>query len=155
MTMFQMFNNLLLGCIIYEILFSKKAFIGGRRALVINISRGKYEPIPEDLILQYGDIISSLLSVNPQSRMDAIKVLEILVAPDKNSEPSDTPVVIQSVTKNPSDDMVASVEVEPIAPAKSQNISQPAVFFQSFGAAWDHGVMAEPPGINAQYFAQD
>ena len=120
--------------------------------MVINISRGKYEPIPEALI-QYGDIIPSLLSVNPKSRFSASKVLEILEAPDKNRELYDTPVVVKSVTKNPSasEDMLATVKVEPIASVKSENISQPAVSFKSFGAAWDQGAMAESPGIGVQY----
>ena len=139
------------GCIFYEILFSKKAFIGGRRSLVNNISRGKYEPIPEALIIQFGDIIPSLLSVIPQSRFNASEVLEILEAPDKSRELYDTPVVIQSETRNPSEDMLAAIKVEPIALVKTEHISQGALSPPSFGAAWDLGAMAEPPGIEAQF----
>ena len=46
--------------------------------MIIKISRGKYEPIPEALVIQYGDIIASLLSVDPRSRFNASMVVESL-----------------------------------------------------------------------------
>ena len=81
-------------------LFSKKAFTGGRLSLMINISQGRYEPIPEALVIQYGDIIASLLSVDPRSRYNASKVVEILESHGKSVAFSDTPVVTEKTKSN-------------------------------------------------------
>ena len=126
------------GCVFYEILFSKKAFTGGRRSLIIKISRGKYEPIPEALVIQYGDIIASLLSVDPRSRFNASMVVEIL---ESRRTRSDIPVVTQN-TKTHSTGNIHGDSHKVEGQEKTRNANHAEFLFQSFVTAWDYGANA-------------
>ena len=123
------------GCVFYEILFSKKAFTVGRRSLLNNISQGKYEPIPEALVIQYGDIIASLLSVDPRSRFNASMVVESLESHGKCKTFSDTLVVTQNTKTHSTGNIHGeSHQVEGQERTRNANHAE----FQSFGVAWDY-----------------
>ena len=135
-----MLKYLFLGCIFYEILFSKRPFVGGRRSLINNICEGRYQPIPACLsIFKYVDIIPNLLRIDPISRLNASEVIVILEAPDNMRPLPDTPVpeVIQEIKPTNSQPVLPTVEVE----SQGCNIQQGQPF-QSFDAAWDHGALA-------------
>ena len=122
-----------------------KPFIGGRRTIIDNIVRGRYQPISDSTLklkFKYGDIIPNLLEVDPNSRLNATEVIEILEASDKDRHLPDTPVVIQEVKPAISEDVLSKIKVEP----GTYNIQQ-GPSFQSFGAAWDHGALAEDNNI--------
>ena len=128
-----MFKYLFLGCIFYEILFSKKPFIGGRRTIIENIVRGKYQPISDSMLkikFKYGDIIPHLLKVDPKSRLNASEVVKILDAPDRDKPLPDTAVVVQEMKPTKSEDALATMKAEPET-------------FSSFGTAWNQVAMAE------------
>ena len=127
------FKYLFLGCIFYEILFSKKPFIGGRRTIIENIVRGKYQPISDSMLkikFKYGDIIPHLLKVDPKSRLNASEVVKILDAPDRDKPLPDTAVVVQEMKPTKSEDALATMKAEPET-------------FSSFGTAWNQVAMAE------------
>ena len=64
------------GCVLYELTAGKYAFQGANlRALIANIIRGQYTPIPAQFSPQLKELIAGMLDTNPRRRLSIHQVL--------------------------------------------------------------------------------